>query len=122
MAYHPLNLGIRFLLEMSAAFCMGYWGWQQGEGFLRFVLAIGIPVGAFALWAIFAVPGDKSRSGEALVAVPGIVRLVYELVFFGFAIWALYDIGLAALSLTLGIVALVHYAVSYERIGWLLSQ
>ena len=122
MAYHPFNLGIRFLLELCAAFSMGYWGWQRGEGFLRFALAIGVPVGAFTLWTIFAVPGDKSRSGEAPIAVPGIVRLVYELVFFGFAIWALFAIGLFTLSLTLGIVSLVHYVVSYERIGWLLSQ
>ena len=101
---------------------MGYWGWQKGEGVLRFVLAIGIPIGAFALWTVFAVPDDKSRSGKAPITVPGIVRLAYELAFFGFAIWALFDTGLTTLSLILGIVALAHYVVSYERIGWLLKQ
>ena len=122
MAYHPINLGIRFLLELAAVIAMGVWGWQTGEGVLRFVLAIGIPVIAFALWGTFAVPDDRSRSGKAPVPVTGIVRLAYELIFFGFAVWALFAIGATTLGLILGIVTLIHYIVSYERVGWLLAQ
>jgi len=54
VAYHPVNLGIRFLLELAAVVSMGYWGWQKGQGVMRFVLAIGIPVAAFAIWGTFA--------------------------------------------------------------------
>ena len=119
MAYHPINLGVRLLLELAA---LAYWGWQQSDGFLRFVLAIGIPVLAAALWGTFAVPDDRSRSGRAPIPVPGIVRLALELAFFGFAVWALYDAGLVTSSIGTGIIVIIHYIVSYERIGWLLRQ
>lgn len=122
MGSHPINLAVRFLLELAGLAVMVYWGWTQHEGLLRFVLAIGLPVLAAALWGTFAVPDDPSRSGKAPVPVPGTVRLVLELVFFGFAAWALYDAGSTVLSVILSIVVVVHYAVSYDRIVWLIKQ
>jgi hypothetical protein len=122
MAYHPINLGVRLILELAALAAMAYWGWQQSDGILRFVLAIGVPILAAALWGTFAVPGDRSRSGRAPVPVPGTVRLALELAFFGFAVWALYDAGLVISSIGTGIIVIIHYTVSYERIGWLLRQ
>lgn len=122
MAYHPINLGVRFILELAALAAMVYWGWQQNDGIFRFALAIGVPILAAVLWSTFAVPGDRSRSGRAPVPVPGIVRLALELAFFGFAVWALYDAGLVISSIGTGVIVIIHYAVSYERIGWLLRQ
>jgi hypothetical protein len=119
---YPVNLAIRFLLELAAYVAMGYWGWTRREGPLRYVLAIGVPVLAAVLWATFAVPDDPSRSGKAPVPVPGIVRLVLELAFFAFATWALYSAGSTRLGLILAVVVVVHYAVSYDRIGWLVRQ
>ena len=87
MAYHPINLAVRLLLEFAALAAMAYWGWRQADGVLRFVLAIGIPLVAAALWGTFAVPDDPSRSGKAPVPVSGIVRLALELAFFAFAVW-----------------------------------
>ena len=119
MGSHPLNLAVRFLLELAALLALGVWGWRQGEGWLRFVLAVAIPLVAAVLWGVFRVPNDP---GPAPVAVPGIIRLALELAFFGFATWALYDIGATNLSWALGIVVAVHYAISYDRIRWLISQ
>ena len=93
MGSHPVNLALRFLLEIAALVAIGYWGWTQHTGVLRFVLAIGGPVLAAVLWGTFAVPDDPSRSGKAPVAVPGIIRLALELAIFAFAAWALYDAG-----------------------------
>jgi len=118
----PINLAIRFLLELTALAALAYWGWTQHDGLLRIVLAIGLPVFAAVLWATFAVPDDPSRSGKAPVPVPGIVRLVLELAFFAFAAWALFDAGNTAASLILAVVVVIHYAVSYDRIAWLLKQ
>ncbi|HLV44602.1 MAG TPA: YrdB family protein, partial [Aggregatilineales bacterium] len=115
-------LGLRFLLELVALFAVGYWGWTQHQGVMRFVLAIGLPALLAAAWGIFRVPGDASASGEAIVAVPGIVRLLLELVFFGLAVWAFYASSRPTWALVLGIVMLVHYALSYDRILWLLRQ
>jgi len=122
MGTHPVNLAVRFILEICALAVMAYWGWTQHVGWLRFVLAIGLPVLAAIMWGTFAVPNDRSRSGKAPVPVPGIVRLVLELAFFGLAVWMLYDAGATLLSLTMGVVVVVHYALSYDRMAWLLKQ
>ena len=122
MASHPVNLTVRFLLELAALVALGYWGWTQGEGPFRYVLALGIPFIAAAAWGTFAVPNDPSRSGKAPVPVPGLVRLALELALFGFATWALFDLGLPFLGWVMGIVVLIHYGVSYDRLQWLIKQ
>ena len=122
MGSHPINLAIRFLLEIAALLAMGVWGWYQSEGWLRFVLALGIPLIAAIVWGTFAVPDDPSRSGKAPVAVPGIVRLIIEAAIFIFAVWALYDLGFIGLSLLFGIIVVIHYLASYDRVLWLIKQ
>ncbi len=56
MGSHPLNLALRFLLELVALGAMGYWGWTQHEGTARWLWAIGLPLVAAVLWGTFAVP------------------------------------------------------------------
>ena len=122
MASNPINLAVRFLLEIAALVAIGYWGWSQHDGWLRFVLVIGFPLLAAILWGTFNVAGDPSRSGKAPVPVPGIVRLALELAIFAFAVWALYDAGQATLAIVLVAIVVIHYALSYDRIAWLLRQ
>ncbi len=122
MGSHPINLAVRFLLEISALAALGAWGWRQGEGLIGIVLALGIPIIAAILWGIFAVPNDPSRSGKAPIATPGILRLVLELIFFIFSAWAYHDIGFTELGWILAILAAVHYVVSYDRVLWLIKQ
>ncbi|MEJ5240081.1 MAG: YrdB family protein [Anaerolineales bacterium] len=119
MSSHPINLGLRFLLEIAALISLGVWGWQKGEGWVRFLLAVGIPVIAATLWATFRVPNDP---GTAPVAIPGILRLIFELVLFAFATWALYDSKFITLAWILGIVTIAHYISSYDRILWIIKQ
>ncbi len=122
MSSHPINLAVRFLLEVAALLAIGYWGWSTGSGVLRFVLAPGLPLIAAILWGTFRVPNDPSSSGKAPVPIPGILRLLLELALFAFATWALYDAGAVQLSWILGLVVVVHYALSYDRIRWLVGQ
>ena len=122
MGSHPVNLAIRFLLEMSALVSIGMWGWKQSDGWLRYVLAIGIPIIFATIWGTFAVPDDPSRSGNAPIVTPGISRLAIELGFFACATWSLYDIGFNKISLAFGIIVVLHYIISYDRVKWLLSQ
>ena len=122
MGFHPVNLAIRFLLEIFSLISLGMWGWNHGEGLVRYVLAIGIPAGVAVIWGVFAVPGDPSRSGSTPVVTPGWVRLLLELVVFTAATLALYDIGYVTISLILGITAFLHYVFSYDRIRWLISH
>ena len=122
MGSQPINLAVRFLLEIAGLIAIGYWGWQQGEGFLSYILAIGLPVIAAIVWGTFAVPDDPSRSGNARVPIPGWLRLILELIFFGFAVWCLYDVGSQQIAIVLAIIVLVHYALSYDRVLWLIKQ
>lgn len=122
MGSNPINLAFRFILEIAALIAIGSWGWGQSDGALRYVLAIGLPLVAATLWGTFAVLDDPSRSGKAPVPVPGVVRLLLELAFFGAAAFGLYASDRVALSLIMAGAVIVHYALSYDRIGWLLKQ
>ena len=122
MSSNPINLAVRFLLEIFSLTVIGIWGWSQSDYWERYVLAIGLPVIAAVIWGTFAVANDPSRSGNAPVPVSGIVRLGIEFLFFGFATWALYNMESNQLSLMLGVLVLVHYVISYDRIFWLLTK
>jgi hypothetical protein len=122
MSKNPINLAVRFLLEIAALLAIGHWGWRQASGAASYLLAVGMSLVAAVVWGTFRVPGDASASGRARVAVPGLVRLAIELGMFGFAAWALLSEGATALGWIFGGVALLHYVVSYDRIGWLLNH
>lgn len=123
MGSHPVNLTLRFLLEMAALITIGYWGWQQSNNLLLQIgLALGFPLIAAILWGTFAVPDDPSRSGKAPVPVPGWLRLILELALFAVATWALFAVDAAVLGWIVGIVTAIHYALSYDRLRWLLRQ
>lgn len=118
---HPANLVFRFVLEVVALGVMARWGYQQSESVWRWLLAIGVPLAAAAMWTIFAVPGDPSRGGEGFVYVPGLLRLGLECAVFGFAMWALSALGQTPFAIGCGVAVVVHYALSYERLVWLVG-
>lgn len=122
MGSHPINLAFRFLLELTALAVFGIWGWQLNDGWTRFVLAFVLPVLAAALWGIFAVPNDPSRSGAAPVPVPGFIRLMLELAFFALATYMVYDLGYSLSSTILGAAVVIHYLLSYDRVHWLFQS
>jgi hypothetical protein len=121
MSTHPLNLAFRFILELTALFAMGYWGWTQHQGFSRFLWMIGLPLLFAILWGTFAVPDDPSRSGLAPVVIPGLVRLLLELAIFAIGVWCCFAASQPTWGWVLGIAVLVHYIISYDRIVWLLK-
>ena len=118
MANHPLNLALRFLLELVGLFAYGYWGWTQHTGLARWAWTLGLPVIAALAWGTFRVPGDP---GNAPVAVAGWVRLLLEAIYFGGAVWALYAAGRGSWALAFALVVVIHYALSYDRVVWLLQ-
>jgi len=122
MDVNTINLAVRFILEMSGLIALGLWGWDKGEGISKFIFALGVPLIAATIWGVFAVVDDPSRSGNAPIIVPGIIRLIIELSFFGLVIWTLFIMHHSMLGWLFGITVVIHYLVSYERVSWLLQQ
>ena len=119
---HPINLALRFLLELAAIFTFGFWGHSQAGGGTGVLLAVLLPLLFAVLWGVFAVRGDPSRSGKTVVQTPGILRLLLELGLFGLAAWMLLDLDYSLLALILGLAVIIHYIFSFDRITWLLKQ
>jgi hypothetical protein len=124
MSKHPMNLALRFLLELAGLAALAYWGWAWGDPW-RWPLAIGLPMVAAIIWATFRTPGDQTANQKAPVPVHGIIRLSIEMTFFGLAIVALFTAQssndraeLAGSILTLAVLA--HYILSWDRVMWLL--
>ena len=111
MNTNPVNLAVRFMLEIAMLIALGYWGWHL-SGVGRYVAVAGLPIAAAVLWGMFRIPNDPK---PAPVAIPGILRLLLEWGLFGFAAWALYDLGHSTVSIVLSGIVIVHYFVSYDR-------
>ena len=122
MGKNPLNLAFRFLLELCALVIFGLWGWNSSSSALRYLLVAALPLLAAILWGTFNVPDDPSRSGKAPVPVSGFRRLSLELAFFALAALALIDIGRITPAWIFSAAVLAQYALSYDRIAWLLKQ
>ena len=122
MSQNPLNLAVRFALELAGLYALGLWGWTQHTGILRYLLAIGLPLMAATLWGTFRVPADSSANGKAPVPVAGWLRLLLEVLFFTSATWCFFNSGTMLAGYIFSGVALVHYLISYDRILWLLKN
>jgi hypothetical protein len=119
--FHPVNLAFRLILEVAAFVALAIGGYAIGSGVFSWIFAIGLPVAGMAAWGTFNVPGDRSRSGDAPVPVPGIVRLLVELDVFGVAVIVVwFPNPTYSMMLLAGVV--IHYALSIDRIKWLLEN
>jgi len=119
MSNNPINLAVRFLLELAALAALGSWGFHASQGPLRYVLAVMTPVAAAAIWGVFRIPGDP---GPAPVATPGPVRLAIEIAYFTLASLGLAAAGYSRLAWILGGLVLLHYIVSFDRVGWMVRN
>jgi hypothetical protein len=122
MAQHPINLAVRFFLEVLALASFAHWGWNSFDSPLNAIVAVGLPVAAATAWGVFAVPGDPSRSGKTVVKTPGAARLAFETVFFAAAAIASNFSLSIVMATVFALAVIIHYAASIDRIRWLLKQ
>lgn len=122
MSGNPVNLFIRFFLEVAAIVTFAIWGYGLSDQWTRFLLVILFPLLFAGIWGVFAVPDDPSRSGKTVIATPGMIRLALELILFASATWMLIGLGKPLLGWIFGGFVMVHYVISYDRIAWLLRQ
>lgn len=80
MGSHPVNLIVRFLLEIMALIVSGIWAWSLTDGWTSLILAFGIFVVLAIIWGSFAVPNDPSRSGKAPIVTPHIFILCNKII------------------------------------------
>lgn len=121
VSLNPAMLAIRFLLELVAIASFGIYGWRAFDSPWKFLLVVLLPLVAAAAWGVFAVPDDPSRSGEAPVAVPGLVRLLVELAVLGGGAAALWAAGLPRWALISALVLVIYQALAYDRLRWLVK-
>jgi len=119
MGRHPINLALRFFLEIGAFIAIGFWGWSMHTGPLRYVLVVLLPLLAALIWGAFRVP---NYGGPPLVRVSGVVRLLIELGIFGFAVWGLFNSGANLTAWVFGGITLIHYITSHDLVLWLVKQ
>jgi Protein of unknown function (DUF2568) len=112
MNANPINLAVRFLLEIAMLIILGYWGWHLTEGWVRYPAVVGLPLIAAALWGIFRIPDDPK---PAPVEIPSLMRLMLEWILFALAVWALCDLRYVRLAWIMAFVVILHYIVSYDR-------
>jgi hypothetical protein len=112
MNKNPINLAVRFLLEIVMLAVLSLWGWHLFIGWPKYLAAVVFPTIAAILWGVFRIPNDPN---PAPVEIPGLMRLFLELMLFGLGVYGLYFMGYKMLSSALAIVTVLHYLVSYDR-------
>lgn len=122
MGSHPINLALRFSLEMAALVAVGLFGWHLPAGALAWVGAALLPLAFMALWGTFAVPDDPSRSGRAPVPIHGSTRLALEAGLFGSAVVAVAALGHPLLATVFAGLLVLHYVASWDRLAWLVRR
>lgn len=121
MSQSPLNLALRFVLELIGLlglFRLGVW---LADGLAAGLLGLLLAVVAATAWASFNFPGDRSRSDRVPVAVPGPMRLLIELLLLGAGSAGWFLSGPSWLAWVYSVALVAHYLLSWDRVGWLLG-
>jgi hypothetical protein len=87
-ALKGINLGIRFLLELSMLAAVGYWGFKTHSSWaMKILFGIGLPVLIAVIWGYLMAP----RSAHRLRGIP---FTVMDFILLGSGAVALYASGL----------------------------
>ncbi len=99
------NLGVRFLLEITALAVLFWWGIEAGSTWWqRGALGVGAAGAAAFGWGLFVSPKARVRAGHWL-------PLAVETAVFGCAVAALADLEHPVLAAALGGIAIVSRGV-----------
>ena len=115
------NLTLRFGLELAALAALAAGAWGLGSGNMRWVTAVAVPLAAAAIWGVFNVLEDPSRSGAAPVEVSGWIRLAIEALVLGGGVAALAVAGDRNLAIVFAVLISVQYVTSWSRVEWLVQ-
>lgn len=105
-----LVLIVRFLCELGLLVALMVWGFHVGEGAWAFVLGIGAPAAAAAVWAIFVAP-------KAVRPVRLALRVSIEIDLFTISAVALWFAGYPAWAVALGVLGIATSIVNAWQEG-----
>jgi Protein of unknown function (DUF2568) len=91
-----VTLTVRFLCELGMLAALAFWGFGAGDGLGAWLLGIGAPALAAAVWGAFVAP-------KARFPVPAPVRVAIELVLFAAAAVALAAAAQQAAGMVLAV-------------------
>lgn len=115
------NLALRFGLELAAFTGLPIAAWKLSSGNVRWIAVVAVPVITAAIWGVFNVVDDPSRSGEAPVEVSGWIRLTIELAILGGGAAAFAVAQRPTIAISVAVLIVIQYATSWSRIEWLLQ-
>lgn len=115
------NLALRFGLELGALAGLGLAAWKLTSGPARWAAVALVPLTAAAIWGVFNVLNDPSRSGAAPIVVSGLTRLAIEVAILGAGAAAIWFAGRRDLGIAFTALIVFHYAASTSRIEWLID-
>ena len=98
--------GLRFLLELAALAALAYWGFDQFGGGVQWLVGVGAPVAAAAVWGTFVAPKASRPTVDP-------VRLLLEAAAFGSGVAALLAAGSTALALVFAALVVVHLGLTF---------
>ncbi len=114
---------VRWFVELITFAGLTWWGWTLGRDVITgIILAIVIPTIPGLLWTWTGTPGDPARPAPPRVAIAGPGRLLLELTILGVAAYAIWTSASRADAETFLTVAVVLYAVTWDRQLWLLRH
>jgi Protein of unknown function (DUF2568) len=97
----PVNLALRFALELAALAAFATWGLHAAGGPARFALAGAAVLAAAAVWGRWMAPTSRHRLADP-------ARLLAEVAFFAAAGAALAVTGRALLGAALAVAAVAN--------------
>jgi hypothetical protein len=100
------NDGLRFFLELAALGSLAYWGFTDRGGVGQWLLGVGAPLVAAAVWGTFVSPKASRPTVDP-------VRLVLELAVFGSGVAALFAADQATLAVVLAALVAGHLALTF---------
>jgi hypothetical protein len=100
------NDGLRFFLELAALASLAYWGFAEHGGVVQWLLGLGAPLLAAALWGTFVAPKASRPTVDP-------ARLLLELAVFGPAVVALWAADAHTLAFGLGVLVVLHLSFTF---------
>lgn len=107
MLLQNINIALRFLIEVSIVFLIGYWGFNfSNQLIIKFLLGIALPMLLMIFWGLFVAP-------KAPYLVTPFLKGGIEIVTIGMGILAMYHTSYHEYTIMYSIVAYVNLLFIY---------